>query len=67
MYPDCSAFLSTCSSDELRDMRMLAHLAVQTYYMGQLTVSMQGCCTHHQLCQTLTASLALHALHAHCI
>lgn len=36
---DASAFLGTCSSEELKTMRMLAHLCNQTYYMGQLTVS----------------------------
>lgn len=39
---DVQAFLGSCSDDELRHMRMLSHLCAQTYYMGQLTVSMSS-------------------------
>lgn len=35
---DVQAFLGTCTDEELRHMRTLAHLCAQTYYMGQLTV-----------------------------
>jgi hypothetical protein len=36
---DISAFLGTCSDEELRHMRLLSHLCAQTYYMSALTVS----------------------------
>lgn len=38
MVLDVHAFLGACSDEELRHMRLLAHLCAQTYYMGQLTV-----------------------------
>ncbi|KAF8067235.1 choline monooxygenase [Scenedesmus sp. PABB004] len=34
---DCLAFLGSVSDEELRHMRLLAHLCAQTYYMGSLT------------------------------
>jgi hypothetical protein len=36
---DVSAFLTAPSSEELRRVRLMAHICSQTYYMGQLTVS----------------------------
>jgi hypothetical protein len=56
---DVQAFLGTCSDEELRTMRVLSHLCAQTYYMGQLTVSLLVICSESKMKPPSDPSLQL--------